>query len=125
LAHPHAVREVSGDRTADLAADRDPQPRRAGAPQLLTDTGKVDRKREADVNGSLYTADRTTHRRIVLTAGIAAALVILIGLGARAPLSNGLAAAPQPTTKLAPVVVPSAITSACDVARQLGGCRVA
>jgi hypothetical protein len=77
------------------------------------------------MNGSLYTADRATYRRIVMTAGIAAALIILIGWGARTPVPNGLAAAPQPVTKLAPVVVPSAITSACDVARQVGSRRVA
>ncbi len=42
------------------------------------------------MNGSLYTADRATHRRILLTAFAGALLVVVIALGARGPISNRL-----------------------------------
>ena len=44
------------------------------------------------MNGSLLTADRATHRRIVLTAAAAAVLFGMIGLCARISSANGPAA---------------------------------
>ncbi len=77
------------------------------------------------MNGSLYTADRATHRRILLTAAAAATLVIMIGLGARVPMANGLAATPPPAAKQEPAIVPLASARACNISRASNGCRLA
>ena len=77
------------------------------------------------MNGSLYTADRATHRRILLTAAAAATLVVLIGLGARVPIANGLPAASPLAAKQERGIVPLATASACNVARDSNGCRLA
>ena len=76
------------------------------------------------MDGSFYTADRATYRRIVLTALAAATLVMAISIAARGTTSNALAAAPQPVTKTIPVVAPIATKMACN-ATYLAGCRVA
>jgi hypothetical protein len=67
------------------------------------------------MNGSLYTADRATHRRILLTGAAAATLVVLVGLGARVPIANGLAAAPPPAAKQISGTVSPATTRACCI----------
>jgi hypothetical protein len=77
------------------------------------------------MNGSLYTADRATHRRILLTAAAAVTLVVLIGLGARVPIANGLAAAPPAAEKQEPAIVPLATARACIVTPYSNGCCVA
>ncbi len=76
------------------------------------------------MDGSFYTADRATYRRVVLTALAAATLVMSIGLAARGVASDGLAAASRPLTKTVPVVAPATIKMACNAAH-LGGCRAA
>jgi hypothetical protein len=55
------------------------------------------------MNGSLYTADRATHRRILLTACAGALLVVIIALGARGSLANQLQ-----------VLAPTANSAACS-----------
>ena len=71
------------------------------------------------MDGSFYTADRATYRRVVLTALIAATLIMAVSLAARSMTSNVLGAMPQP------VAMPAAIKLACNATYQSGGCRFA
>jgi hypothetical protein len=77
------------------------------------------------MDGSFYTADRATYRRVVLTALAAATLVMAISLAARGTTSNALAAARQSVTKPVPVVAPASIKMAFDATYLLDGCRFA
>jgi hypothetical protein len=77
------------------------------------------------MDGSFYTADRATYRRVVLTALAAATLVMAISLAARGMPSNALAAASHSVTKSIPVVAPAANKLACNATYLSGGCRFA
>jgi hypothetical protein len=74
------------------------------------------------MDGSFYTADRATYRRIILTALAAATLVMAISLAARGMTSNALAAAPHSVTKSVSVVAPAPIKLACNATYLSGGC---
>ena len=76
------------------------------------------------MDGSFYTADRATYRRIVLTALAAATLVMAISLAARGMTPNGLAGAPQSLSRFVPVA-PAATKLACNATYLSGGCRFA
>jgi len=69
---------------------------------------------EARRDGSFYTADRATDRRIVLTALAAATLVMAISLAARGVTSIALAVASQPMTKMIDVARSAGIKTACN-----------
>jgi hypothetical protein len=75
------------------------------------------------MDGSFYTADRATYRRIVLTALAAATLVLAISLAGRGLTSNGLAEVRPPSAKT--VVAPGTIKMACNATYLAGGCRFA
>ncbi len=77
------------------------------------------------MDGSFYTADRATYRRIVLTALAAATLVMAISLAARGMTSNALAAVPQPARTVVPVAAPASVKLACNATYLTGGCRFA
>jgi hypothetical protein len=63
------------------------------------------------MNGSLYTADRAMHRRILLTACAGALLVVIITLGARGPFVNQLQ-----------VLAPTASSATCSASPSSPGC---
>jgi hypothetical protein len=75
------------------------------------------------MDGSFYTADRATYRRIVLTALAAATLIVTISLAARGVTANGLVEAPPPMTKT--IVAPATIKMACNATYLASGCRFA
>ena len=77
------------------------------------------------MDGSFYTADRATYRRVVLTALAAATLVMAISLAARGMTSNTLAAVSQPPRKVVPVAAPAGVKLACNATYLSGGCRFA
>lgn len=59
------------------------------------------------MNGSLYTADRATHRRILFTACAAALLVMSIALGVRGPIAKQLQVSAPTASSTMCSVVPS------------------
>jgi hypothetical protein len=77
------------------------------------------------MDGSFYTADRATYRRIVLTALAAATLVMAISLAARGASSSALAAVPLPAMKVVPLAAPASVKMVCNATYLTGGCRFA
>ena len=77
------------------------------------------------MDGSFYTADRATYRRVVLTALAAATLVMAISLAVRGVTSSGLDTASQSLMKTAPVAAPTSIKLVCNGTYLSGGCRFA
>jgi hypothetical protein len=96
--------------TKPFPASRAVRPKQSGS--IDGSNRGVERRREASMNHSIYSADRTTHLKIVIVALVAGIIIAGVGVSARIGYDSGATQTAKVMKAGKPVVLTSSDASA-------------